>query len=113
MSRAVEAIKAGDAAFPLNQWYVCAYSHEVTAAPIHRWVLGQPIVLYRLEGGDPVALFDRCPHRGLRLSAGRLVGDEIQCTYHGLRFARDGHCTAIPSGGPVPPPMRVARYPVV
>ena len=112
MSSDTETIKAGDAAFPLDQWYVCAYSHEVTTTPMHRWILGQPVVLYRLENGDPVALFDRCPHRGLRLSAGRVVGDEIQCTYHGLRFARDGHCTVIPSGGPVSPRMRVASYPI-
>jgi vanillate O-demethylase monooxygenase subunit len=113
MSKQHHAVKAGDADFPRRQWYVGAYSHEVTRAPMQRWLLGQPVVFYRLANGDPVALFDRCPHRGLRLSAGSLVGDEIQCTYHGLRFARDGHCTAIPSGGPVSPRMRVASYPVV
>jgi phenylpropionate dioxygenase-like ring-hydroxylating dioxygenase large terminal subunit len=113
MSRTTAPIKAGDAPYPRNQWYVGAYSHEVTAKPMQRWLLGEPVVFYRLAGGDPVALFDRCPHRGLRLSAGSLVGDELQCTYHGLRFGRDGRCTIIPSGGPVSPRMRVASYPVV
>jgi vanillate O-demethylase monooxygenase subunit len=108
-----DAIKAGNADFPRRQWYVGAYSHEVSRQPMVRWLLDEPVVFYRLGNGDPVALFDRCPHRGLRLSAGTLVGDEIQCTYHGLRFARDGRCTAIPSGGPLSPRLRVTSHPVV
>ena len=106
-------LKAGNAAWPVNQWYVAAYSHEVTRKPLHRWLLDKPVVLYRTESGEPVALFDRCPHRGLRLSAGSLVRDEIQCTYHGLRFGSDGKCTAIPSGGPISPRMRIDSYAVV
>jgi vanillate O-demethylase monooxygenase subunit len=106
-------MKAGNAGYPRNQWYVAAYSHEVTSQPLQRWLLGEPVVLYRTEQGDPVALFDRCPHRGLRLSAGKVIGAEIQCTYHGLRFTPAGQCAAIPSGGPISPRMRVTSYPIV
>ncbi len=113
MSETDMTLKAGNAAWPVNQWYVAAYSHEVSRKPLHRWLLGKPVVLYRTESGEPVALFDRCPHRGLRLSAGSLVGNEIQCTYHGLRFGTDGRCTAIPSGGPISPRMRIDSYPAV
>jgi vanillate O-demethylase monooxygenase subunit len=60
-----------------------------------------------------VALFDRCPHRGLRLSAGSLVDDTIQCTYHGMRFDKRGECVAIPSGGPIAERMCVRSYPMV
>ena len=42
-------------------------------------------------------LRDICPHRGMPLSAGRLDGGEVECRYHGWRFAADGRCTAIPS----------------
>jgi phenylpropionate dioxygenase-like ring-hydroxylating dioxygenase large terminal subunit len=105
-------IKAGNAQYPRNQWYVAAYSHEVSRTPMHRWIMEQPVVMYRTEEGKPVALFDRCPHRGLRLSAGKVVRDEIQCTYHGLRFAPNGSCVAIPSGGPISPRVRVQSYPV-
>jgi vanillate O-demethylase monooxygenase subunit len=113
MNDTEDGLKAGNAPWPVNQWYVAAYSHEVTRKPMQRWLLGQPVVLYRTEAGAPAALFDRCPHRGLRLSAGSLVGDEVQCTYHGFRFGTDGRCTAIPSGGPIAPRMRVASFPVV
>ena len=113
MSATYNEMKAGSARFPRNQWYVAAYSHEVSNKPLHRWLLGEPAVLYRTERGDPVALFDRCPHRGLRLSAGRVLGEEIQCTYHGLRFTPQGKCMVIPSGGPISSRLRVASYPVV
>jgi vanillate O-demethylase monooxygenase subunit len=113
MGRPETDIKAGNAPWPLDHWYVAAYAHELTRKPLARWLLGQPVVLYRREDGAPAALFDRCPHRGLRLSAGKLVGAEIECTYHGLRFAPDGRCVAIPSGGVLAPRLRVASYPIV
>jgi len=104
---------AGNAASPRNQWYVAAYSHEVGRTPLQRWILGDPVVMFRTREGAPVALFDRCPHRGLRLSAGSVVEDSIQCTYHGMRFGPGGDCVAIPSGGPISPKMCVSSYPMV
>lgn len=103
----------GSADYPLNQWYVVAYSDEVTRSPMHRWLLDRPITLYRNTTGAPVALYDRCPHRGYPLSEGQLVGDAIQCGYHGLEFGADGLCHRIPSGGIIAPGLRVDSYPVV
>ena len=51
-------------------------------------ILGEPVVLFRKEDGTPVALEDRCVHRHLPLSMGRLVGDHLQCHYHGLALRR-------------------------
>ena len=45
-----------------------------------RVILGEPIVFYRLEDGTPVALEDRCAHRHLPLSMGKLVGDTCNAT---------------------------------
>jgi phenylpropionate dioxygenase-like ring-hydroxylating dioxygenase large terminal subunit len=43
--------------------------------------MNEPCVFYRTEDGTPVALEDRCPHRRLPLSMGKLVGDDVlQCT---------------------------------
>jgi hypothetical protein len=50
------------------------------------------VVLFRKEDGTPVALEDRCVHRHLPLSMGRLVGDTLQCHYHGLRYDGTGAC---------------------
>jgi len=41
---------------------------------------------------------DRCPHRSVRLSAGRNLGDCLEGAYHGWRFGRDGGLTSIPVG---------------
>lgn len=107
------ALMAGWSPAPRNQWYVGAYSSEVGRTPLARWIHDEPVVLFRTAQGAPVALFDRCPHRGLRLSAGTLVDDTIRCTYHGMRFDAAGACVDVPSGGPIPSRMCVRSYPVV
>lgn len=103
----------GVAEYPRNQWYVIAYSHEVGREPLQRDCLGDPVVLYRTEGGAPVALFDRCPHRGMPLSRGKLIGDVIQCGYHGIEFNTHGRSIKVPSGGVAPPKLCVRSYALV
>ncbi|MDR7154353.1 vanillate O-demethylase monooxygenase subunit [Sphingobium xenophagum] len=104
-------IQPGAAEFPRNQWYVAAFGTEVTREPMHRILFGDPIVFYRTEAGEPVALFDRCPHRGMRLSNGGLLfQDTIQCHYHGIRFNEKGRACLIPSGGVPTSSLSVKRY---
>src|SRR3990167_6220441 len=83
--------------FLRNQWYVAAQSSEIEARPFARWILGEPLVLFRRRDGSVAALEDRCPHRRAPLSAGEVLGDEIQCGYHGARFKGNGTCTLFPS----------------
>jgi len=99
--------------FLRNYWYVGAYSDEVSSKPLSRVLLGEPVVLYRTETGAPVALEDRCAHRLLPLSMGKVVGDAIQCHYHALEFDRTGTCIRIPGQDRIPPSMKVKSYPVV
>ena len=40
---------------PRNQWYIAAWSHEVTRQPMERWILNLPVAFYRTEGGEAVA----------------------------------------------------------
>lgn len=104
----------GEAEAPRDQWYVIAFGGDVSREPLSRMIMGDPIVLYRKGDGSPVALFDRCPHRGMRLSnGGKLIDDAIQCNYHGLQFAPDGKCREVPSGGPISSMMCVRSYPLV
>ena len=106
-------LKPGSAAYPRNQWYVIAFDREVSRVPFKRECLGYPIVLYRTERGDPVAMFDRCPHRGMPLSRGTLQGDRIKCIYHGFEYDLDGRCKLVPTTDAIPPGMRVQVYPLV
>ena len=77
--------------FLRNHWYVAAMNHEIGRKTLGRIILGEPVVFFRTEDGTPIALENRCAHRRLPLSMGKLVGDDvIQCHYHGLRFDRTG-----------------------
>jgi phenylpropionate dioxygenase-like ring-hydroxylating dioxygenase large terminal subunit len=99
--------------FLRESWYVAARAAEVTRQPLARLLLGEPVVLFRKENGAPIALEDRCCHRHLPLSMGRLEGDDLRCGYHGLLFAPDGRCVQIPGQDSVPPQARVRAYPMV
>ena len=54
-------------------------------------LLGEPVLLGRLKSGEAFALRDICPHRGVPLSAGRILANNtVECPYHGWRFKKDG-----------------------
>jgi len=99
--------------FLRNYWYVAATEAEIGRKPLGRMILGEPVVLFRTEQGLPVAFEDRCAHRHLPLSMGKLVGDTLQCHYHGLRFGSDGRCVRIPGQDQIPQGAKVKTYPVV
>ncbi|HEX3787997.1 MAG TPA: aromatic ring-hydroxylating dioxygenase subunit alpha [Pseudonocardiaceae bacterium] len=100
-------------AFVRNQWYVAAYGREVGRELLARTVLGEPLVLYRTESGEAVALADRCVHRRFPLSESRLDGDRVVCGYHGFTYDSSGACVAVPGQRRIPRTARVAGYPVV
>lgn len=80
-----------------NYWYPIIQSNELpVGSPVALTCLGEDLVVFRDSQGNPQVLFDRCPHRYVKLSVGRVLGDELQCSYHGLRFNGAGNCTLIP-----------------
>lgn len=103
----------GRVVFLRNSWYVAAWEQDVGRTPLQRWIVGEPIVLYRTEDGAAVALADRCAHRRYPLSAGQLLGDCIQCGYHGFVYDPDGACVEVPGQRNIPSRARVRRYQVV
>jgi nitrite reductase/ring-hydroxylating ferredoxin subunit len=58
---------------------------------------GRELLLWRDDGGQIHVWSDLCPHRSVRLSAGRNVGDCVQSAYHGWRFGANGALVAIPA----------------
>jgi phenylpropionate dioxygenase-like ring-hydroxylating dioxygenase large terminal subunit len=100
--------------FVHNAWYLTAWSDElVVGQPRGCTVLGEPVVLYRRTDGQPVALEDRCVHRSMPLSLGRVRGDVIECGYHGLQYDCEGACVRIPGQQRIPRTARVRSFPVV
>jgi len=80
-----------------NRWYLAGFSDEITREPMERTILGEPVVFYRTEAGDPVAMYGICPNRYFPLAQGELKGDSIACGYHGFTFDQEGNCIDVPS----------------
>ncbi len=99
--------------FLRNTWYPAAWTRDIAGdAPFARTILNEKLVFFRNADGDVVALRDRCPHRYAPLSRGHVVGGQIQCGYHGLRFDGGGMCVFNPHGdGMIPPNTKVQDYP--
>jgi phenylpropionate dioxygenase-like ring-hydroxylating dioxygenase large terminal subunit len=94
-------------------WYPVAYSRDFADQPISVVVLGEPVVLFR--GDQGVSAFrDLCPHRGAKISRGRLAGGRIVCPYHGFQFDAEGVCRLVPAQPPdlqrIPSRLRLHCY---
>lgn len=98
---------------PKNGWYVAAFCNGIGEDLLSRWILNQPVVLYRKADGTAVAVEGRCPHRHFPLGASKRVGDAIQCGYHGITFDSGGKCTFVPSQQNVPGVYSIKSYPLV
>src|SRR5690242_9462556 len=97
---------------PHAAWYPVAAADEVGRSPLARRLLGTAVVLYRTMRGDAVALEDRCAHRPVRLSDGRIEGDVIYSGYTGFGYASDGRCVHVPTQPHVPYDVAVRAFPV-
>jgi phenylpropionate dioxygenase-like ring-hydroxylating dioxygenase large terminal subunit len=72
--------------------------HDLARTPLSVTLMDEPFVLYRDGEGQPHALVDRCPHRNVPLSLGRVHADgTLECGYHGWRFEGSGRCAAVPA----------------
>lgn len=92
-----------------DEWYIACRSDRLGRKPLARMILGQPIVLFRDAAGAAAAVADRCAHRQMRLSAGRVGDDGIECPYHGWTYGSDGRCVRVPSLAETPA-IRIAAY---
>jgi phenylpropionate dioxygenase-like ring-hydroxylating dioxygenase large terminal subunit len=79
-----------------QHWFAIALGDKIANKPIAFTLLDRPIVLARFDDAQVVAYEDRCPHREAPLSAGCVVGNSIQCPYHGWRFDASGALVEIP-----------------
>jgi phenylpropionate dioxygenase-like ring-hydroxylating dioxygenase large terminal subunit len=78
-------------------WHPVALADTVAAAPQAACLLGEDLVLWRDAEGVAHAWADQCPHRGARFTLGRVSDGQLECPYHGWRFAAGGRCTHIPA----------------
>jgi phenylpropionate dioxygenase-like ring-hydroxylating dioxygenase large terminal subunit len=88
-----------------DDWHpVAAVAAVPPGSAVSVLLLEEEIVLWRSASGALHAWKDRCPHRGTRLSIGKVAGETITCAYHGWRFGNDGACIGVPAQPDAPPP---------
>lgn len=75
----------------LDHWHPVCPSHDLKQKPVGIQLAGRLVCLFRTTSGEAAAVDDICPHRRLKLSYGRVVGDKIECKYHGWTFDACGN----------------------
>ena len=82
--------------FP-KQWTPVLPVAEVKDTPVAVELAGESLVIFRNLEGKFGALLNRCPHRGVPLSMGRVTENGcLECPYHGWNFTTNGACIRVP-----------------
>lgn len=86
-------------------WYLLGASTDIAKRPVSKHMLGRRIVAFRTASGTAVVMDGSCAHLGADLGCGKVVGETIQCPFHGWRYGADGACAGSAA--------RLQVYPVV
>ena len=97
-----------------NQWYVVLESKELKRhKPLRISRFNENLAIWRDENGHVCCIEDRCCHRGVSLSCGKITGGKLECPFHGFIYDKAGRVTVIPANGktsPAPDNMKVPAY---
>ena len=91
--------QAPDSLMLTGFWYRALPGDRVQRNQLNQATLLEiPLVIGRDRAGQPFALRDACPHRGMPLNCGHFDGKNLECSYHGWQFdVHNGQCQLIPS----------------
>ncbi|HEX7466191.1 MAG TPA: Rieske 2Fe-2S domain-containing protein, partial [Usitatibacter sp.] len=76
-------------------------------------IMGEKLLAFRDTSGHVGLIDEFCAHRGASLYFGRNEENGIRCSYHGLKYARDGTCVDVPSAPQVCKLMGIKAYPCI
>ncbi|XP_040361055.1 cholesterol 7-desaturase nvd-like [Ixodes scapularis] len=110
--RPPRTLKSMPPVFP-NGWIPVLESHQLCTGQVKSLdVLGLHLVAFRSEDGEAHVMDAHCPHLGAHMGhMGRVVGDCIECPFHGWRFrGKDGACTHVPYSAKVPEFIRAKTW---
>ncbi len=97
-----------------NQWYVILESKELKKnKPLLIKRFNENLALWRDERGEACCVADKCCHRGVSLSCGKIVDGKLECPFHGFLYDSAGKVKMIPANGrnhKVPESMKVLAY---
>ena len=106
--------KARSAGLDPNYWYAVQQSSRLERGQsMETKFLGRSIAVFRGADGRVRAVENRCAHRNLKLTEGKVVDCQLVCPYHGWSYDGDGKAT-IPHDlfGHKEPNLRIATVPV-
>ena len=85
-------------------WHPVALACDLGSKPMAVRLLERDVVLWRDDAATVHAWADQCPHRGAKLSLGRVEDGRLECAYHGWQFAASGQCVKVPALPDFTPP---------
>ncbi len=96
-------------------WQPVALSVELgPEVPFPLKIMGESLVLFRDDHGQPALVGRNCPHRGVDLSYGRVEDGGLRCLYHGWLISGEGRCLqqpGEPAGSTFKDKVRHKAYP--
>ncbi|MGL4608022.1 MAG: Rieske 2Fe-2S domain-containing protein [Eubacteriaceae bacterium] len=82
-----------------NQWYIILESKDIKTKPVGVTRCGEKLVLWRDTQEKVNCIHHQCCHRGAGLALGKVMGDHLQCPFHGFEYDGTGKVTNIPAIG--------------
>ncbi len=80
-----------------NVWTPVFLARKLKKKPLPVMLAGEKLVFFRDAQGVANALFDRCPHRGVALSLGKVTpGGCLECPFHAWQFDGKGQAVHVP-----------------
>jgi nitrite reductase/ring-hydroxylating ferredoxin subunit len=76
-------------------------------------IMGEKLLAFRDTEGKAALISEFCSHRGVSLYFGRNEENGIRCSYHGLKFDREGNCVDVPSAPQACKHMGITAYPCI
>jgi phenylpropionate dioxygenase-like ring-hydroxylating dioxygenase large terminal subunit len=97
-----------------NQWYAILDSKELKSGkPLRIKRFNENMAIWREKDNSVCCISDKCCHRGVSLSCGKVKGGELECPFHGFLYDSTGKVKTIPANGrnrDVPESMKVQAW---
>ncbi|MCB0478768.1 MAG: Rieske (2Fe-2S) protein [Crocinitomicaceae bacterium] len=95
-------------------WYALAHLSEfVSDRVLTKNLAGQELVLFKTESGDIGVVDAYCKHMGAHIGkGGRVVGECVECPFHGFQFNTKGECVVSGYQTPADPKINSRNWPV-
>jgi phenylpropionate dioxygenase-like ring-hydroxylating dioxygenase large terminal subunit len=98
-----------------DYWFILCESKDVSNKPKSFKLLNKDIAVYRNQEQKALAFIDKCPHRNIPVSQGRICNGNLVCSFHGWEFNENGHCVKVPGmmEGEKPRAAKLRKYDLI